>query len=189
MGKLKVEGGTTKTVKGQPSRVTCFSGAALSGEEGECEDEEDEDELMDEDGRIPQEGDPDFVETSCHWGSCACQFDNQDELVKVGLRCSRFAMHACFGFIKFCEVNIYKCLFHIRVLPNLQHISNEHIAGNKKSFICFWRECVRGARPFKAQYMLVVHMRRHTGEKPHKCIVRTTLLSLIFFYLLTPCNK
>ena len=23
----------------------------------------------------------------------------------------------------------------------------------------------------KAQYMLVVHMRRHTGEKPHKCTV------------------
>ncbi|VDO49518.1 unnamed protein product [Schistosoma margrebowiei] len=54
------------------------------------------------------------------------------------------------------------------------HLSTEHIAGNKKSFVCLWRECVRGTRPFKAQYMLVVHMRRHTGEKPHKCIVSCT---------------
>ncbi|GAA34048.2 transcriptional activator cubitus interruptus [Clonorchis sinensis] len=105
------------------------NGGLLSeGEEGECDDDED----LDEDGRVPQEGDPDFVETTCRWGDCTQQFENQEELVK--------------------------------------HISNEHIAGNKKSFVCLWRECVRGTRPFKAQYMLVVHMRRHTGEKPHKCI-------------------
>ncbi|CAH8536007.1 unnamed protein product [Heterobilharzia americana] len=102
---------------------------------GHCSIEEpdgDDDEEIDDDGRVPQEGDPDFVETTCRWGDCTLQFDDQDELVK--------------------------------------HLSNEHIAGNKKSFICLWRECVRGTRPFKAQYMLVVHMRRHTGEKPHKCI-------------------
>lgn len=38
-------------------------------------------------------------------------------------------------------------------------------------FICRWKECSREEKPFKAQYMLVVHMRRHTGEKPHKCTV------------------
>lgn len=37
--------------------------------------------------------------------------------------------------------------------------------------MCHWQECSREQRPFKAQYMLVVHMRRHTGEKPHKCTV------------------
>ncbi|CAH8550155.1 unnamed protein product [Schistosoma guineensis] len=102
---------------------------------GHCSVDEpdvDEDEELDDDGRVPQEGDPDFVETTCRWGDCTLQFDDQDELVK--------------------------------------HLSTEHIAGNKKSFVCLWRECVRGTRPFKAQYMLVVHMRRHTGEKPHKCI-------------------
>uniref|UniRef100_T1JJ29 C2H2-type domain-containing protein n=1 Tax=Strigamia maritima TaxID=126957 RepID=T1JJ29_STRMM len=51
----------------------------------------------------------------------------------------------------------------------VKHINNDHIHANKKSFVCRWRECQRDEKPFKAQYMLVVHMRRHTGEKPHKC--------------------
>ncbi|KAG9491572.1 hypothetical protein GDO78_000210, partial [Eleutherodactylus coqui] len=51
----------------------------------------------------------------------------------------------------------------------VHHINNEHIHGEKKEFVCHWQECSRELRPFKAQYMLVVHMRRHTGEKPHKC--------------------
>ncbi|XP_055071489.2 zinc finger protein GLI2a [Misgurnus anguillicaudatus] len=51
----------------------------------------------------------------------------------------------------------------------VQHINNDHIHGEKKEFVCRWKECSREQKPFKAQYMLVVHMRRHTGEKPHKC--------------------
>ncbi|KAL0271344.1 UNVERIFIED_CONTAM: hypothetical protein PYX00_008461 [Menopon gallinae] len=51
----------------------------------------------------------------------------------------------------------------------VKHINNDHIHVNKKSFICRWEDCSRDEKPFKAQYMLVVHMRRHTGEKPHKC--------------------
>ncbi|XP_061648699.1 zinc finger protein GLI2a isoform X2 [Phyllopteryx taeniolatus] len=51
----------------------------------------------------------------------------------------------------------------------VHHINNDHIHGEKKEFVCRWVECSRGQKPFKAQYMLVVHMRRHTGEKPHKC--------------------
>lgn len=53
----------------------------------------------------------------------------------------------------------------------VKHISDDHIHANKKSFVCRWEDCTREEKPFKAQYMLVVHMRRHTGEKPHKCTV------------------
>ncbi|CAB1347076.1 unnamed protein product [Coregonus sp. 'balchen'] len=55
------------------------------------------------------------------------------------------------------------------ISPCSQHINNDHIHGEKKEFVCRWDECSREQKPFKAQYMLVVHMRRHTGEKPHKC--------------------
>ncbi|XP_072173726.1 transcriptional activator GLI3-like [Diadema setosum] len=51
----------------------------------------------------------------------------------------------------------------------VQHINNDHIHSERKEFICRWQDCIREEKPFKAQYMLVVHMRRHTGEKPHKC--------------------
>eukprot|EP00117_Sycon_ciliatum_P024019 scpid37965/ scgid20265/ Transcriptional activator GLI3; GLI3 full length protein; Transcriptional repressor GLI3R; GLI3 C-terminally truncated form len=49
------------------------------------------------------------------------------------------------------------------------HVNSVHIEGQKKEFICWWADCQRQQKPFKAQYMLVVHMRRHTGERPHVC--------------------
>lgn len=64
----------------------------------------------------------------------------------------------------------------LHLLP--QHINSEHIHGERKEFVCHWGGCSRELRPFKAQYMLVVHMRRHTGEKPHKCTVRYPLPKL-----------
>lgn len=52
------------------------------------------DELDDEDekpngdlgrfGHMPQEGEPDFIETNCHWEECRVEYDTQDDLVKVG---------------------------------------------------------------------------------------------------------
>ncbi|XP_013194518.2 transcriptional activator cubitus interruptus [Amyelois transitella] len=51
----------------------------------------------------------------------------------------------------------------------VRHINTDHIHASKKAFVCRWVGCSRDEKPFKAQYMLVVHMRRHTGEKPHKC--------------------
>lgn len=38
-----------------------------------------------------------------------------------------------------------------------------------REFACHWEGCARQLKPFKAQYMLVIHLRRHTGEKPHRC--------------------
>lgn len=86
------------------------------------------------------------------------------------------------------EFTCFYCHTRVKVLTNVpvhhvclitecdfrspQHINNDHIHGEKKEFVCRWEECSREQKPFKAQYMLVVHMRRHTGEKPHKCTVR-----------------
>ncbi|XP_077562638.1 transcriptional activator cubitus interruptus isoform X2 [Haemaphysalis longicornis] len=72
----------------------------------------------------------------------------------------------------FIETNCHwkECIREFPTQDDLvKHINNDHIHGNKKSFVCHWKECSREEKPFKAQYMLVVHMRRHTGEKPHKC--------------------
>src|SRR5690348_9809982 len=44
------------------------------------------------------------------------------------------------------------------------HVNQEHVPSNKKTFVCRWVDCCREEKAFKAQYMLVVHMRRHTGE-------------------------
>lgn len=66
----------------------------------------------------------------------------------------------------------------------VKHISDDHIHANKKLFVCRWEACSREEKPFKAQYMLVVHMRRHTGEKPHKCTVSTLFCFVFLFFCL-----
>lgn len=49
----------------------------------------------------------------------------------------------------------------------LNHVT-EHV-NQQSDNICRWRNCDRDSKSFAAHYMLVLHVRKHTGEKPNEC--------------------
>ncbi|KAK6742240.1 hypothetical protein RB195_009856 [Necator americanus] len=50
----------------------------------------------------------------------------------------------------------------------VDHVAECHVNISNRDWVCRWRACDR-TEPFRALYMLVVHVRKHTGEKPNEC--------------------
>ncbi|KAL3280302.1 hypothetical protein HHI36_017791 [Cryptolaemus montrouzieri] len=50
------------------------------------------------------------------------------------------------------------------------HVTRQHAtSGPGGLFYCGWEGCTRNQRGFNARYKMLVHVRTHTNEKPHKC--------------------
>ncbi|XP_041719756.1 zinc finger protein GLIS2 [Coregonus clupeaformis] len=64
-----------------------------------------------------------------------------------------------------------KCHLLFDSLQDLvDHVNDFHVKPEKDSgYCCHWDGCARKGRGFNARYKMLIHIRTHTNEKPHRC--------------------
>ncbi|XP_036403136.1 zinc finger protein GLIS2-like [Megalops cyprinoides] len=64
-----------------------------------------------------------------------------------------------------------KCHLLFDSLQDLvDHVNDFHVKPEKDSgYCCHWEGCARNGRGFNARYKMLIHIRTHTNEKPHRC--------------------
>ncbi|XP_058831519.1 zinc finger protein ZIC 3 isoform X2 [Topomyia yanbarensis] len=64
--------------------------------------------------------------------------------------------------------NCYCVFFKLEDLAS--HVTQKHaVIGLGGLYYCRWENCLRQDRGFNARYKMLVHVRTHTKEKPHRC--------------------
>lgn len=62
------------------------------------------------------------------------------------------------------------CCEHFLSLEDLvAHVNEYHIRTEASEYCCMWQGCARNGKGFNARYKMLIHMRTHTGERPHRC--------------------
>uniref|UniRef100_A0A8C3XHV9 Zinc finger protein GLIS2 n=1 Tax=Chelydra serpentina TaxID=8475 RepID=A0A8C3XHV9_CHESE len=52
----------------------------------------------------------------------------------------------------------------------VDHVNDFHVKPEKDAgYCCHWEGCARHGRGFNARYKMLIHIRTHTNEKPHRC--------------------
>ncbi|XP_060642707.2 zinc finger protein GLIS2 [Anolis sagrei] len=64
-----------------------------------------------------------------------------------------------------------KCHRPFDLLQDLvDHVNDFHVKPEKDTgYCCHWEGCARHGRGFNARYKMLIHIRTHTNEKPHRC--------------------
>lgn len=88
-------------------------------------------------------------------------FTEQQEQENVGIQNS--AVHDCHWL---------NCQDSFRSMDDLvNHVNDYHVKVERPDvdYQCKWNNCPRRGKGFNARYKMLIHIRTHTNEKPHKC--------------------